>query len=397
MSFVAPKTPFVASRPEMAKNLLSCIVHDFGKKILFDRRYRVLAHFLFWGFYLFVFCLSSANDLGNLHIGIETAVVLTVPNLLYMYVVLYVLVPALFRGRYGWFFITYCLWAVAGMLINFLYRRYVLIPIRTGHPDPVPLTGTAYHQVFAMFSFVVMNTVAMFAVFIRMFKHWYFEQQEKLRTEREKAEVERQRAEAEREMVRAELALLKAQLHPHFLFNTLNNLYALVLKRSEKAPDMLMRLSGILSYVLYESNAAEVPLSQEIRICRDYVALEGERYGERLDISMTFEGDITERKIAPMLFQPFIENAFKHGTSEQLGNVWISIDLSLQDDQLLFRVINSRQPDAPATAGQGLGIANVRKRLALLYPGRSTLTAIPRQEEFILTLQIDLCPSAVSL
>jgi two-component system LytT family sensor kinase len=377
------------------KKFLSCIVQDFGKKILFDRRYRVLAHFLFWCLYLFVFCLSSANDLDNLKIGIETAVVLTVPNLLYTYVVLYVLVPGLLRGRYGRFFINYCLWAVAGMLINYLYRRYVLIPIRTGHPDPSPIDGTAYHKVFAMFSFVVMNTVAMFAVFIRMFKHWYFEQQEKLRVEREKAEVERRRAEAEREKVRAELELLKAQLHPHFLFNTLNNLYALVLKGSDKAPDMLMRLSGILSYVLYESNAAEVPLSQEIRICKDYVTLEGERYGERLDISMTFEGDIAERKIAPMLFQPFIENAFKHGTSEQLGNVWISIDLSLQDDQLLFRVINSRQPDSSEAGSKGLGIANVRKRLALLYPGRSTLTTISREEEFILTLQIDLCPSVV--
>lgn len=364
--------------------------------ILFDRRYRVLAHCLFWCLYLFVFCLSSANGLNDLHIGIETGVILTVPNLLYVYVVLYVLVPGLFRGRYGRFFINYCLWAVAGMLINYLYRRYVLIPIRTGHPDPSAMDdASAYHKVFAMFSFVVMNTVAMFAVFIRMFKHWYSEQEQRLRIEREKAEVERQRAEAEREMVRAELELLKAQLHPHFLFNTLNNLYVLVLKRSEKAPDMLMRLSGILSYVLYESNVAEVPLSQEIRICRDYVALEGERYGERLDISMNFEGDIADQKIAPMLFQPFIENAFKHGTSEQLGNVWISIDLSLQDDQLLFRVINSRQPDSPADSSQGLGIANVRKRLALLYPGRSTLTAIPREEEFILTLQIDLCPSVV--
>jgi Histidine kinase len=369
-------------------------VQDFGKKILFDRRYRVLAHVLFWGLYLFVFCFSSASDLGNIYVGIETAVVLTVPNMIYTYVVLYGLVPSLLRGNYGRFFFSYCLWAIAGLLINFLYRRYVLLPIRTGHPDPVSM-GSAYHQIFAIFSFVVMNTIAMFAVFIRMFKHWYFEQQQKLQVVREMAEVERLRAEAEREKVQAELELLKAQLHPHFLFNTLNNLYVLVLKGSDKAPDMLMRLSGILSYVLYESNVPEVALSQEIKICRDYVALESERYGERLDISMSFDGDITRQKIAPMLFQPFIENAFKHGTSEQLGNVWISIDLSVHDDKLLFRVINSKQADAQAETGHGLGIGNVRKRLALLYPGRSTLTTIVREDEFILTLQIDLCPSIV--
>jgi sensor histidine kinase YesM len=147
--------------------------------------------------------------------------------------------------------------------------------------------------------------------------------------------------------------------------------------------------------VLYESGAPEVLLSQEIRLCRDYVALELERYGDRLDISMSFSGEIGERKIAPMLFQPFIENAFKHGTSEQIGKVWISIDLSVQDDQLLFRVINSMPEHSGPLAGRGggVGITNVRRRLALIYPERATLTAIPRKEEFILTLQINLCPS----
>ncbi|HTJ11553.1 MAG TPA: histidine kinase [Dinghuibacter sp.] len=331
--------------------------------------------------------MASTNGLNDLRIGAETAFLFSLPNLIYVYVVLYGLVPFLINGRYWYFFLLYCVWSVAGMVINFLFRYYVLLPIRDHHPPPAhPFSLTSYHEVFAMFSFVVMNTVAMFGVFIRMFKFWYLEQQQK-------AEAEQRRAEAEREKVRAELELLKAQLHPHFLFNTLNNLYALVLKGSDKAPDMLMRLSGILSYVLYESNAPQVPLEQEIRLCRDYVALERERYGDRLELSMNFAGEIAGREISPMLFQPFIENAFKHGTSEQLGKVWISIDLSLRDGQLFFRVINSRQPEAPT--GNGLGIANVRKRLELLYPGRSSLTAYPKEDVFISTLEIDLCPSAV--
>ena len=369
-------------------------MQGFGKKILFDKRYRVLAHFLFWGCYLLVFWLSSANDLASLRGGFETAFLFTPLNMLYTYVVLYGLVPGLLRGRYARFFINYCLWALTGIFLNYLYRRFVLIPWRTGKPDPSALAGPVWRQVFTMFSFVVMNTIAMFGVFIRMFKFWYIEQQEKFQVQREKAEVERQKAEAEREKVQAELALLKAQLHPHFLFNTLNNLYTLVLKQSDKAPDMLMRLSGILSYVLYESNTPKVLLSEEIRVCRDYAALERERYGDRLDLSMSFEGEIDGRKIAPMLFQPFIENAFKHGTAEQVGKVWISIDLSVQDDQLLFRVINSMPAEVARPMTGGLGIANVRKRLELLYPGVFTLTATPREEEFILTLQIDLCQSA---
>lgn len=357
-------------------------MEQFGKNILFDRRYRLLAHVLFWCVYLFVFSLASANDLFNLSAGIETSVLFIPPIMIYVYGLLYGLVPALIRGRYWRFFCLYCLWAFSGMIINFLYRRYVVIPLRTGRPDPSNLAGPAYRQVFAVFSFVVMNTIAMFAVFIRMFKYWYSEQQQKQKVEREKVEMER-------EKVRAELQLLKAQLHPHFLFNTLNNLYTLVLKRSDQAPDMLMRLSGILSYVLYESSAAEVPLSQEIRLCRDYVALERERYGDRLDVSMSFRGE-TECVIAPMLFQPFIENAFKHGTSEQIGKVWLSVDLSVLDGNLFFRVINSIPQNAIQTTPGGLGIANVRQRLELLYPGRSSLTTLAREDVYISTLQIKL-------
>jgi hypothetical protein len=352
-------------------------MQGFGQRILFDKRYRILAHVLFWLFYLLVFSFASFTDLKTVGAGIETAVIFTPVNVTYTYFLLYVLVPGLIKGRYWRFFGFYCLWAVAGLLLNFLYRALVVIPIRTGRPDPSLLEpNSMYRQIFALFSFVVMNTIAMFGVFIRMFKYWYLEQQQKLQMEQEKT--------------KAELELLKAQLHPHFLFNTLNNLYTLVLEKSDKAPEMLMRLSAMLSYVLYECRDTLVPLASEIKACQNYIALERERYGERLEVSMNFTGEIEGAKIAPMLFQPFLDNAFKHGAAEQIGKVWMSIDLSVLKQQLFFRVINSVDPGRPPKPGGGIGIGNVRRRLDLLYPGKAGLTAEAGEDVYIVSLEIDL-------
>jgi LytS/YehU family sensor histidine kinase len=171
----------------------------------------------------------------------------------------------------------------------------------------------------------------------------------------------------------------------------LNNLYSLVYEKSDRAPKMLMRLSGLLSYVLYECKADEVLLSKEISIIKDYVSLEKERYGDRLDVSLNFSGDIDNKMVAPMLFQPFIENAFKHGTSEQLGKVWMSIDLSVKENQLYFKIINSCDNNATAILEKhGVGIENVKKRLELLYPENFQLQNGVENDVYIVSLSLEL-------
>ena len=353
---------------------------NLGKTIIFANKYRILRHILFWLVYLLAFTLFSSFDTTGLRDGFTTTLLFTPMNMLYVYVIAYWLVPAfLIKEKYLRFFVFYCAWVFVGLILNFLFRYYILIPLRTGKPGPPLELNNVYHQVFALGSFVVMNTIAMFAVFIRMFKYWHLELREKMLIEQQKTT--------------AELELLKAQLHPHFLFNTLNNLYSLVLERSEKAPDMLMRLSALLNYVLYECKAAEVPLEKEILVIKDYIALEQERYGQRLDISLNFTGDISDKMIAPMLFQPFVENAFKHGTAEQIGRVWLSIELSVKHDQLFFRVINSRDGRTGSGYRGGIGITNVRRRLELLYPGKSSLQQDAGDEVHIITLTIDLAKS----
>ncbi len=349
---------------------------DGFNRFLFLGKYRWLRHVLFWMIYLIVFSVWSDIDLvHNFEDGIATVLTFTPANMIYAYGIIYWMVPKfLIKGKYFQFCLIFCFWMIAGLIMNFLSRYYILMPLRAGKAA-IP-SNSAYKEVFAFGSFVVMNTVAMFGGFIYFFKYWYIEMQQKQQAEKEK--------------LNTELQLLKAQLHPHFLFNTLNNLYSLVYSKSDRAPAMLMRLSGLLSYILYECKADEVLLSKEISIIKDYLALEKERYGERLDISLNFSGDIDGKMIVPMLFQPFIENAFKHGTSEQLGKAWVSIDLSVKWNQLYFKIINSFDKNHLTDTRNGIGIGNVKKRLDLLYHGEYEIKNGIEDDVYVVSLVINL-------
>lgn len=346
------------------------------KEIIFERRNRWLRHVLLW-LIIFVFLVFGINEPGNLPESFVTFFVYIPVIGLYTYGIIYWLIPRfLIKERYFAFFIFYCCWCAFALTLIFIATYYVFNPMYNIERPQFTAMET-YRTIFALNRFARMNMFAMFFVFIKFFKFWYIEQQQKMQ--------------AEKERISAELELLRAQLHPHFLFNTLNNLYLLVREKSDKAPKMLLRLSGLLSYVLYECKADEVLLSKEISVLKDYVALEQERYGERLDVSLNFSGDIEDRMIVPMLFQPFIENAFKHGTSEQLGKVWMSIDLSVRKNQLYFKIINSfDKHNNIHLDGKGIGINNVRKRLELLYPGKFELQNGIEQDLYIVSLTIEL-------
>ena len=195
----------------------------------------------------------------------------------------------------------------------------------------------------------------------------------------------------EKEKLTAELQLLKAQVHPHFLFNTLNNLYALTLRKSDGAPEMVLKLSGLLSYMLYECNATEVPLEKEIRMLENYVDLEKLRYGSRLDVSLNFTGDIRGKTITPLLLIPFVENAFKHGSSEQLEQAWISLDLAVEGNRMSFKLVNSKDAnESPGGGAGGIGLVNVRKRLELIHANNYELKITPQEETFLVYLSLEL-------
>jgi len=173
------------------------------------------------------------------------------------------------------------------------------------------------------------------------------------------------------EQLEAELNVLKAQVNPHFLFNTLNNIYSMSLYDSAKTPDMILKLSQLISYMLYECKDEEVSLEKEIQFIKNYIELESVRVEDVAQINLQIDGENQEYQIPPLLFIPLIENAFKHGISSVLDSSEIIIQISISDTCINLDIENPyeqmREVKA-ATNHKGLGIENVRKRLELLYP-----------------------------
>ncbi len=196
----------------------------------------------------------------------------------------------------------------------------------------------------------------------------------------------------EREKLEAELNFLKAQIHPHFLFNTLNNLYSLTLKKSDMAPEVVLRLSGLVNYMLYDTRSPQVPLSKEIESLHHYIALEKIRYGSNLEIVFDVSGQIEGANIAPMLLLPFVENSFKHGVSDEIEDRWITINLNVTQEHLTFKVENAKSPGRiPGLEKDytgGIGLKNVRRRLELLYPERHELKILDEPNSYLVVMKI---------
>jgi len=194
--------------------------------------------------------------------------------------------------------------------------------------------------------------------------------------------------------MQSELRFLKSQINPHFLFNTLNNLYALTLKKSDKAPEIVLKLSEIMRYMLYECNERRVHLSKEIHYIYNYLDLERLRQPKDADIRFVVEGHISEQMVAPLLFVPFIENSFKHGLNHAVnGGGYVRMHLVVQGEDLEFLIENSKVDQIPrqnhARSG-GIGLANVRQRLQILYPESHTLEIIDEPNRYAVTLRLKM-------
>lgn len=187
---------------------------------------------------------------------------------------------------------------------------------------------------------------------------------------------------------KAELDALKNQLNPHFIFNTLNNLYALALKKSDQAPVVIEKLSHILDYVMYRCQSKYVDLADEITLIQNYVDLEKVRYGERIQIEFIHqcEGSV---KIAPLILLTVVENACKHSTKEELGTSQVSITLTSSAQLISLAVINTKPPhvNSKPEVKKTIGLSNMKKQLQMIYPSQFTLE-ITDQQQFMLKLEI---------
>jgi two-component system LytT family sensor kinase len=170
-----------------------------------------------------------------------------------------------------------------------------------------------------------------------------------------------------REKLETELKFLRNQTHPHFLFNTLNNIFALARKKSDQTGEVVMKLSKLLRFMLYESGKGVIPISEEVKLLNDYIELERLRYDNRLTITFQRQIDLDSQPVTPLLLLPFIENAFKHGISESLFEAHIHISLHLHNAFLTFIIENSKEPKEEIIVADSIGLGNVRRQLELMY------------------------------
>jgi two-component system, LytTR family, sensor kinase len=229
--------------------------------------------------------------------------------------------------------------------------------------------GVAYHFPYSVGSIF----------FFGIIKHVY--DYRKLKQAAQQLRIEKQEA---------ELNYLKSQTNPHFLFNTLNNIYSLARDKSDLAPESILRLSKILRFMLYETNGEYIAIEQELKIMSDYIALEKLRYDDSLRINLNYDIEDMKQALPPLLLIPLVENAFKHGVSETRNHPFVDIHLSVNKRQLTFFVKNSTE-SFPGESGvkENIGLSNLRRQLELLYKDYN-LSVQQDGSVFIATLKINL-------
>ncbi len=337
---------------------------------------RVLSHFFFWVLaYLFLISIFLWNN-NNPQITIILTSFLIPVSASVAYFFNYYLIPKyLSQKRYLRFFYFSFYTILVSLWLSFLTAGGVLMYIINNFNLKLDLV-----YIHPELQIIIMYFIIFLAIAIKQAKQVFFIQQEKNQLEKIKLTTELKLKEAE-------LKLLKAQIQPHFLFNTLNNLYGLTLEKSDEAPRLVLSLSNILDYILYHCNEKFVSLEKEIDNLLNYIEIEKIRYTSKLVIEHHFPDDTKEIKIAPLILIPFIENAFKHGVSNNPGDSYIKIDITLQEDNINFQVCNSKSP-LKHSGGSGIGLKNVKKRLELIYPGNHELEVKNNPTEFCVHLKL---------
>ena len=338
-----------------------------------------LRHGLFWlvrTMLLAWLLLYGIRIIAEPHFAVRDALLMLLPHALITYLLLYGVLPVLWRGNRWLVLPLLAAWLVVCLAIHYGFRHYVTVPLYERRQTIIP----DFHNAFAPGASMPLLVTVGAAACLRLYRQW---QQKDLDNGR-----------LTQENYQAELQLLKAQIHPHFLFNTLNNLYALTLKQSEQAPAVVDRLTGLLQFVVEQGRAAFVTLPEEVALLRNYLALEQLRYGPRLHLEFCADGLPATGRIAPLLLLPLVENAFKHGSAEQVGQASIQIVLAARAGRFTCLITNTKNAaSAAGTGSAGIGLRNVRQRLALLYPQRHEFVTEAHDHSFTVRLALQLLES----
>ncbi len=356
--------------------------HSPKNRITSALQKRWLGHIFFWMLLLFFYTIAMKSNYGSLYKSFNRNVILLIPQILATYYILSFLNPKLlYKKKYVLFGIlfligTYVFSSLARILIIYVVEElYRQPPFRQESFFEIALDFKRLYKDFfykvylPVFLFISINLI------IERFK-------EKNKNER-----------LEKEKTKAELNFLKAQIHPHFLFNTLNNLYTLTLQKSDKASDTVLKLSDMLDYMLYKCNENRVSIDQEIKLLQNYMDLEKLRYGDRIKLFFNKDIDDFQTQIAPLILVSLIENAFKHGASGSVIIPEIKADIKIKNEALLFSIYNTKpinvQKD-PTNFKDGIGLTNTKSQLELIYPDKHSIDIEKNDTSYHVILKIDL-------
>jgi hypothetical protein len=364
-----------------------------NSKLIFsdEKKYRFSRHLLFWavwGLWFFLprelnpaFFQKNGHFPNIIKIMAEIAIFLSSQPVLVYPLIYFILPRYVFTGRY--IKATLCIIALLLLTIfvnialqSIPWSEFSWLPskYRPSFSGAGNFRITTHAWVAAMAGSL---TAAAFAAGFKIYKYYYVKHLRNRQLMRENME--------------AQLQLLRAQVHPHFLFNTLNNIYSQTQLESPKGSKMIMGLSDMLRYILYEGQKPLVPLKQELMMITEYISLEKIRYGNKLDVYVMIPNKTDDLYIAPLLLLPFVENCFKHGASNMLQNPWINLTVEVKDTNLTMKLMNGKAPVKENGQNKtGIGISNVRQRLELLYKDKYDLQIREDEEIFVVDLNVEL-------
>lgn len=337
---------------------------------------KTILHLFFWLIVCFFFYSFFSIGSANINFLLYFSITLSAIAISGSYVIGYKLIPEFLILEKYWKFSLY----VSYLIIFILFS--VLVTVLFGfmfffnleYKQMPDLTKNTY----VIFVCVIL-TIVLFTSF-KILKHNH-------KSTEDKKDIENKFLATQLQLKEQELKFLKMQIHPHFLFNTLNTLYGFALKKADDAPEMILKLSNLLDYILYQVDKPLVFLEDEINHIENYISLEKMRFQESLSINFIIETDLKNIQIAPMLLLPFVENAFKHGS--QINDVLkINIYLKTTNDFLFFEINNSTKNNS--TLKKGIGLDNIRKRLNMLYNNKHQLNIARNENLFNVQLKISL-------
>lgn len=337
---------------------------------------------LFWVILLVVYAVMKQNANYTLDKSIVKYLILILPQISAFYFIAYYLNPKFLNTKK---YLTFSiLFFLSTYVFSFLARFLVVHVVEDLFREPPFVKESIYEiatdirRLYEDFFYIVYLPVFLFL----SLKLW-----------KDRTEVKRKNIILEKEKVTAELNFLKTQIHPHFLFNTLNNLYVLTLQKSEKAPETVLKLSEMLDYILYKGGKSTVTITQEIELLQNYIDLEKLRYGDRLSLVFEKEIDNPHTSIAPLLLISLLENAFKHGASGSTGKPEIKINIKVIEKKLFFSICNSK-PIKTHKEGtnfeHGIGLSNTKNQLQLLYPHKHSMVITEKKNSFLVELLLNL-------